>query len=229
MDTQHVCNRCGSSVAPDQITCDRCLTSGPGLQIPWKIVIPVLLFLGLAAAIIPILVSRGKRIQREKNAAADLAELVQGEEKFKARTGQYWTGDVAGLFLYTESTSTQISLEWRQIETERFRFISHALALADQAPLKKGELPPYYLEPIHVTGQQHASGSYWFRAIPVDGGFGFAALPELEGHRVLLTDHSGKVLAREFDGAVLQSGSTPPSLTGAFDGTWPSDAWPPLD
>jgi len=184
-------------------------------------------------------------------AANSLKQLATAQADFRSAdrdnngSRDFWTADVAGLYAI-DNTSTDAPVP------TAIRLIELSVALADLSATSGTLSNGNYSNPISNFGVSAAKAGYWFMAlkedkqVTADGGsgvyrqdtdesgklvhntsrFGFAAIPEeygISGTRVLILNENNVVMWRDFGEELLAAGSTPPVLTGVFDGNWPTN------
>ncbi len=229
--TDHRCVYCGGSVAPDERVCRVCRNrpepssySEWFLMARWKLLLVLgILVLAAVLALVPPLFRRAEVVRYERLAMENLRKIHQAEFEFRDRDrssdgrSSFWTEDVAGLYAILDVKG------YRGSKTRKIALIPVWLAQADQNPMPDEKLRSDYPEPIRSFGGQRACQEYWFRSLPpptgMDAGFCVAAMPMgygVKGREVLLIDNAGTIRLRDFGGAVLASGKTPPALSGLF-------------
>ncbi|HXX93836.1 MAG TPA: hypothetical protein VEN81_09390 [Planctomycetota bacterium] len=172
--------------------------------------------------------SSGRLDLNERNAASSLkaiataeAEFRNREEEYHPRSRGYWVGDVSTLYTWVP-----------EVGREPIKLIDISTAGADQAPLKKGDLPR--MEPIETMILPMPKAGYSYRAlthyedplgkkVPYHSGsrfnadhFGFCAspLPGRSGSRTFILNEGGDLYWKDLGGERLDTFPAHPEAAG---------------
>jgi hypothetical protein len=145
--------------------------------------------LGIGAGVLKIFLSGAvdmvdgneREARRVLDSVATLERLWKDGDADANGVADWWTADWSGFHRALAKNGKPLAMT------------SGAIASADAAPL-----PPGPKMSASLPGSPHSG--YWFRAIAVEGGYAFAAVPAepgVTGRRVFITREDGKLWARE--------------------------------